>query len=201
MVPILILAAGASSRMAPLDKLTQEVDGVPLLRRTVLSALDAAELVLCTLPIDSPARHHAIDGLPVARVEVPDAASGLSASLRAGINALPAAATGVLVLPADMPGLRGEDLRACLDAFARSPTRIVRATDETGRPGHPAVFPSDLFGALCRISGDEGGRSVLSANRDRVDMLALPGNRATLDLDTPGDWVEFRRRGALLGGQ
>lgn len=38
MIPILILAAGASRRMCGQDKLLQVVDGMPLLRRQVLMA-------------------------------------------------------------------------------------------------------------------------------------------------------------------
>ncbi len=192
MVPILILAAGASARMAPRDKLVEPVDGEPLLRRTARAALATGAPVLCTLPPDRPDRWRSLAGLSVTLIEVPDAAAGMSASLRAGLAALPPRATGVMILPADLPGLAAEDLLACLAAFAAVPSRILRATAGDGRPGHPAVFPSDLFAALSAVTGDEGARAVLAAHRDRVIHLTLQGTRAILDLDTPEDWAAFR---------
>jgi molybdenum cofactor cytidylyltransferase len=192
MVPILILAAGASSRMAPRDKLTEPVDGEPLLRRTARTALATGAPVICALPTDRPARRATLDGLTLRIIEVPEAAQGMSASLRAGLSVLPADAIGVMILPADLPALTGDDLARCLAAFAAAPGLILRATAETGRPGHPAIFPADLIPVLATVTGDEGGRSVLAAHRDRTTLLPLPGNRATLDLDTPGDWAAFR---------
>ena len=42
--------------------------------------------------------------------------------------------------------------------------------------------------------GDEGGRSVLARQKDRVRQVPLPGTMATLDLDTPEDWAAFHGR-------
>lgn len=192
MTPILLLAAGASARMAPRDKLLERIDGEPLLRRSARIACGTGAPVICTLPLDRADRAAVIADLPLTMVTVPDAARGMSASLQAGIAAVALSSAGVMVLPADMPGFTTQDLAGLLDRFAADPTRILRATTEDGRPGHPAIFPDDLFPALGTIRGDEGGRSVLSAQRDRVTLVALPGNRAILDLDTPQDWAAFR---------
>jgi molybdenum cofactor cytidylyltransferase len=194
-VPILLLAAGSSSRMAPLDKLAQTIAGEPLLRRSARIARETGAPVVVVLPPDRPQRIEFLEGLDVQPVIAPDAAQGMSASLRAGIAALPHDSTGVMILPADMPGFTTADLRGLLDRFTAAPTRILRATAADGTPGHPAIFPADLFHALQRVTGDEGGRSILRANAERVVTAALPGNRATLDLDTPEDWQTYRQSG------
>ncbi len=193
MVPILLLAAGASSRMAPADKLLQPVDGMPLLRRSALAALASGAPVVCTLRPDRPARRAAVADLPLTLVEVPDSATGMSASLRAGLAALPAGAEGVMVLPADMPGFTAHALAQLLALAREAPDRILRGATPDGRPGHPAVFPADLIPGLLRITGDEGGRSVLRAHAGRVILVPLPGDSAILDLDTAEDWAAFRR--------
>ena len=62
-VCILLLAAGASSRMRGGDKLLERVDGVPLVRRQVLAALaTGCEVVVC-LPDSTGPRFAALDGL------------------------------------------------------------------------------------------------------------------------------------------
>ncbi len=194
-VHILILAAGASSRMAPRDKLLEEIGGEPLLRRVARRAVETGAPVIVVLPPDRPLRAQALYGLPLTCVIAPDAANGMTASLRAGIAALPPGTPGAMILPADMPGPTTEDLRQMLDLFDAHPQTILRATAEDGREGHPAVFPADLFGALRELTGDEGGRSVLKANRHRLRLVPLPGDRAVLDLDTPEDWAAFRSSG------
>ncbi len=192
MIPILILAAGASSRMAPRDKLLEPVAGEPILRRTARIALGASTSVIVVLPPDRPARTAALDGLPVQTVIATDAALGMTASLRAGILAAPQA-PGLMVLPADMPGFQTSDLIHLIGLFVQDPARLLRGSSDNGQPGHPAIFPRDLWPALAALTGDEGGRSVIIANRHRLTLVPLPGDRAILDLDTPEDWDAWRQ--------
>jgi CTP:molybdopterin cytidylyltransferase MocA len=56
------------------------------------------------------------------------------------------------------------------------------------------IFPHDLWPALASVTGDEGGRPVIQANKGRVRVIPLPGPMAQLDLDTPEDWAAFRAR-------
>lgn len=189
---ILILAAGASSRMGGRDKLLEEVAGRPLLRLVAERALASGAKTLVTLPEDRPARAEALLGLPLETVRVADANNGMSASLRAGLAALPRKATAAVILPADMPGITTEDLQLFLAAHAKMPEKLFRGSSAGGRHGHPALFPADLFPALMGLSGDEGGRSVLKANTHRLELIPLPGTHAVLDLDTPEDWAAYR---------
>lgn len=192
---ILILAAGASSRMAPRDKLLEEIGGETLLRRVARRAVGTGAPVIVVLPPDRPLRIRALEGLALVTTVAEDAARGMTASLRAGIATLPPGTPGAMILPADMPGPTTEDLAHLLQLFEADPQAIYRATTVDGREGHPALFPADLFPALAGLSGDEGGRSVVQANRDRLRRVALPGDRAVLDLDTPEDWAAFRASG------
>jgi molybdenum cofactor cytidylyltransferase len=191
MIPILILAAGSSSRMAPRDKLMERVGPEPILRRTARIACAASDQVFVVLPRDRPGRGQALAGLPLRRVVTSEAAAGMAASLRAGLRDVPDA-PGVMVLPADMPGFEAHDLTHLIATFGQDPTRILRGATDIGTPGHPVIFPSDLWPALAALTGDEGGRPVILANRERVTLVPLPGDRATLDLDTPEDWDRWR---------
>ena len=105
MIRILILAAGSSRRMRGRDKLLEDIDGVPLLRRTALRALATEHPVHIALPARPHPRFDALKGLDVAHVEVANAALGMSESLKAGIAALPQDTTAALVVLADMPEL------------------------------------------------------------------------------------------------
>lgn len=197
-VHILILAAGSSSRMRGLDKLVQRVGPKPILRVVAEVALATGAPVLVTLPAAQEPRHAALSGLKLRIVDVPDAALGMSRSLRRGVEALlganPGAADGVMILPADMPGFTTTALVGMIELFQTDPVQILRGGDVDGNPGHPAIFPRDLWAEFARIDGDEGGRSVLQRHKDRVRLVPLPGPMAILDLDTPEDWAAFRAK-------
>ena len=109
MIPILILAAGQSTRMRGRDKLLEPVDGMPLLRQRALAALGTGQPVFITLPALDHPRHATIADLGVTTIPVPDAATGMAASLRTGVAALPEC-RHFMVLLADLPELTAVDL-------------------------------------------------------------------------------------------
>ncbi len=188
---ILILAAGSSSRMRGADKLLEEIDGEPLLTRSVRMALATGCPVTVTLPPDRPARLAALQGLAVTPVIVPDAAKGMAASLIAGLRPMPASAPVLMVL-ADLPDLTTEDLQDCLAVWAKDPLAIPRGAAADGTPGHPVGFPPDLRAELLALTGDTGARGVLTRHVDRLHLVRLPGTHATTDLDTPEAWTQWR---------
>lgn len=192
-VHILILAAGASSRMRGADKLMQQVRRKPLLRNVAETALATGSPVSVTLPPDALTRREAVRDLPVRIIDVPDAELGMSRSLVRGIDALTEAGPedGVMVLPADMPGFTRAALTDLIDRFRAEPDLILRGGGLDGQPGHPVIFPRDLWPALSRVTGDEGGRAVIQQNQDRVRVIPLPDAMALVDLDTPEDWAAW----------
>ena len=115
--------------------------------------------------------------LGAAEVDVPDAAravivadweDGLSASVRAGINAVDAA---FAVLHAvDTPDVSAAVVRRVLDAARRSASGLARAHYD-GRPGHPVVIAREHWPELmATLHGDEGARPFLSG---RADVVAV----------------------------
>ncbi|MGB5863063.1 MAG: nucleotidyltransferase family protein [Sulfitobacter sp.] len=193
MIAILLLAAGSSSRMRGRDKLLEDVDGVPLLRRQAQRAISTGHPVFVTLPAASHARYETLEDLDITPVMVADADEGMNASLRAGIDALPTTAEAALVMLADMPDITEFDIRKILQAIdLKSGTRIWRAMTEAGKAGHPVVFHATLFPELCTLTGDAGGKAIVDANRDKTVFVTLPQDHARTDLDTPEAWAAWR---------
>ncbi|MDO8882976.1 nucleotidyltransferase family protein [Pseudotabrizicola sp.] len=188
---ILILAAGASSRMGGGDKLLEQVDGQALLRQVAQRALASGFPVNVALAPDRPGRGAALAGLALTRVTVSDPGEGMAASLRAGLCSLPEDASVMLML-ADLPEITTEDLTQMAQAHAATPEMILRATDAAGQPGHPVVFPAWVRGDLMALGGDDGARAVLRAHSNRLRLIALPDQHATTDLDTPEAWAQWR---------
>lgn len=188
---ILLLAAGSSSRMAPRDKLLEQVAGEPLIslmcRRAALTGLPG----YVTLPDAHHPRAKWIGS--TTPIFVPDATEGMAASIRAGVAALPDHIEAVMILPTDMPEIESQDLQHLAAQYHGKDGPILRASAADGTPGHPVLFPRRYFDALLALSGDTGARSVL-ANQP-VQLVALPGQRAITDLDTPEAWANWRANG------
>lgn len=193
-LPIVILAAGASSRMRGGDKLLEDVHGAPCLRVLASRALATGQPVLVTLPsLDHP-RAKCLDGLDIIIVAVPDANLGMSRSLQCAVAALPHAATGVMILPGDMPDITTQDMIKMQQAFDTSGALALRATTSAGKLGHPTIFDASLFEQFQLLSGDIGAQPILSKLGEHVALHPLNGDRARLDLDTPEDWSKWRAR-------
>ncbi|WP_293573308.1 nucleotidyltransferase family protein [Phaeobacter sp.] len=195
-VAILLLAAGASRRMRGRDKLMEPVPtgqgDMPLIQARGQAALATGTQVYAMVPdTDHPRTRLLRQHCPaVELVLVPDAAEGMSASIRRGVAALKDAPAGVMVLPGDMPDLTTEDLNRVMQAFAHRPEQIHRATSADGTPGHPVIFPRRCIADLAAISGDHGARAVLRG--ETLVPVALPGHHALTDLDTPEAWSAWR---------
>jgi CTP:molybdopterin cytidylyltransferase MocA len=192
MTPILILAAGRSSRMLGQDKLALAVDGVPLLRHRALAALATGEPVVLALPSRDHPRAALVDDLPVTLVVAPDAALGLAHTLRAGVDALPPC-DRFLILLADLPDITTGDLcRVLVAPLAHPEARIWRGATADGAPGHPVLFAASLRPAFAALQGDTGADPIIRAQRAATVLVPLPGQHARRDLDTPADWAAFR---------
>ena len=130
MTPLIVIpAAGASSRMEGRDKLLEQVDGKPLLRRQAEAAVASGAPVMVAVRPDDTDRQKALEGLPVTLVTVRDAAEGLGATLRTAalFAARHAPDRAMMVLLPDVPGITVFDIKSVITAFDKAggdtPTR------------------------------------------------------------------------------
>jgi CTP:molybdopterin cytidylyltransferase MocA len=180
----ILLAAGASTRLGRAKQLI-EIDGEPLLRRIARALLATLphELVV-VLGHDAARMNAAIDGLPLRCVVAADHASGMSASLRAGIAGLDRHCDGALVALTDQPALNVMHLLVLRDAWRDARERAV-ASAYAGVIGVPALLPRRWFAQVGTLRGDVGARELLRAREHEVIAVAAPA--LARDLDTPAD--------------
>lgn len=149
---------------------------------------------LVVLSADRPDRIALMESAKADIVLNPHAADGMASSIKAGLGAVPERCEAALFLPADMPEVTQDDLTLIRKAHASAPQNIIRAATPDGTPGNPVLFPRRFFNELTAISGDEGGRRVIKRHAGQVELVALPDDHASLDLDTPEDWDNWRAR-------
>ena len=104
----------------------------------------------------------ALAGLaPLPIIENPDYREGLSASIRAGVSALPAGLDGVAILLGDMPRVRASHIDALISTFARAGHGAICVPTHAGRRGNPVLWSADYIADLQGLTGDIGGRKLL----------------------------------------
>ncbi|WP_400191561.1 NTP transferase domain-containing protein [Hymenobacter sp. B81] len=190
-VAVLLLAAGASSRMGRPKQL------LPYRGRSLLRhAAETAVAVGCgPVLLVTGAEHETllpeVAGLPVQVVPNAAWAEGLSSSIRAGLaaaEALPGRCRGVLIVLADQPLVTPALLGQLVALHRQSARPIVAAAYDDGL-GVPALFGAEVFAELRALRGAAGARHLLAANPGRVQPL--PGAAALLDVDTPADYARL----------
>lgn len=193
-VPAILLAAGAGRRYGPDDKLLADIGGIPLIRRMAMAFLQAGcTPAIVVLPPDRPERAAALSGLDVTIATNPAPGDGMAASIRAGLETLPADADACLVSVADLPGLTPGHVRAVLAAAPADPESVIVLPVHDGRHGHPVLWGRRFFPDLMHLTGDSGGRPLLDRYRDSIRAVAIGESGIIADIDTPDDLARLVR--------
>ncbi|MEO8189219.1 MAG: nucleotidyltransferase family protein [Acidobacteriota bacterium] len=187
-VAALILAAGGSSRMGR-SKQALPWRGVPLARRLAIEAIASSlSNVYAVVGCDAAATRLLFEGLDLEIVENPRWEEGLGSSLAAGarhLAALPDPPDAAVILLADQALVTSTSIDALIDAHCATGLPLV-ACRHGEELGAPALFASSFFARLEALRGDEGARTLLRENADRVTAVDLP--EALFDVDTPADF-------------
>ena len=194
-IAAVVLAAGRASRMGS-NKLVAELDGEPIVRRTVRAVLASrARPVVVVTGHEADAVRAALTGLAVKLVHNPDFADGMSTSLRVGVAAA-GAVDAALICLGDMPRLEPGHLDAVIDAYATGdPDEIIVPTCDRKR-GNPVLWPRSYFPEIAELSGDVGARALIDRHADQVRLLAIDDPAILVDVDTPAALAALRGGGA-----
>jgi len=161
-----VLAAGAGTRFGGPKALAREPDGTPWLVRAdrMLRAAGCADVLIALGAGGAEATGLVPAGTAV--VAVPDWAEGLSATLRAGLDAAAAAhADAVLIVPVDTPDAPGEAGRRVVAAVGSDVRRGLAQAMYSGAPGHPVLIGSGHFADVtATLAGDRGAGPYLRAH-------------------------------------
>lgn len=195
-IAILLLAAGGSTRMRGGDKLLETLNGESLLARSARVALGSrAKSVTVVLGANRSARESILADLPVRGVVNENWQDGMGRSIAVGATALAPDTSGVIIMPGDMPDLTSALLDALILALPpQAPDVILRPRTLQGIPGNPVLFGAAHLPSLAALTGDEGARQVIAANRENLHYVEGADEAVLTDLDTPESWVAYRSR-------
>ena len=191
-----VLAAGEGARLGGRAKGLIEIDGKPLLLRTlrVLSEVGVDEVVVVTghyrselSPLLALARPLFDDNQPIEVVQ-PVERHSQADSLRLGVAGLSPELDAIMVLPVDMPALTRQDLIALIGAYKHADGGIELVGPMVGaRPGNPVLFSRRIALRLEQGGSDFGSGTWRHQRPDWLLEWQTDNPHYVTDIDTPED--------------
>ncbi len=193
MIPAVILAGGASSRMSgrPKALLPTGPQGESFLGRIVQTFHEAGVddvLVVAGFHLDEITRHVEEHGLQVRVLPNPHPEQGQLSSLLVALRAVDhPGVRAMLVTLVDLPLVSPTTVRVVLDAYQRTGAPLVRPASR-GRHGHPVLFDRRLFDELRRADPERGAKPVVRAHAAEGVEVEVNDDGAFDDIDTPAEY-------------
>ena len=187
-VGAVVLAAGSSSRMGR-PKQTLQFQGVSLLRRAAIAALDATcRPVVVVMGSHAEMSRRELEQLDVHEAFNPEWETGMGSSVRAGIEALisiDADVAAAVLLLCDQPHVTSTVVFSLLAAHHTTGRPII-ASAYGESFGVPALFSRTLFAELTQLAGSSGAKEIIKRHASEAHFLPFP--EGEVDVDTPDDF-------------
>jgi len=194
MLEIVILAAGASSRLGSSKQLLT-INGESLVYRAANTASKLAAIFNLKPPLvivgkDQTEVKQSITDLPVLTIYNAQWQQGMGYSIATAVNHLDAQTSAVLIMTCDQVLLNSELLKPMIKKWQSNRQQIIASTyQET--IGIPVIFPRQCFTELLKLNSDKGARQVIEKYKPQLLLFDLP--EAAQDLDTREDAVQIRQ--------
>ncbi|MFZ1807719.1 MAG: nucleotidyltransferase family protein [Cyclobacteriaceae bacterium] len=190
-IPILLLAAGSSSRMGQSKQLLT-INGKPLLQKTVEELLTAnTGEVIVVLGANASEHKKVIVDYPVRIVENNQWQNGMGASIKAGMKFIGdrfPKSKAVIISVCDQPHLTSTHIKQIAQAYYNTEQSIV-ASIYKETLGVPVLFDHSHFETLTQIQDNEGAKKIIQQNLTNV--TSVPFLLGDIDLDTMEDYDTF----------
>ncbi|MBT4428614.1 MAG: NTP transferase domain-containing protein [Rhodospirillaceae bacterium] len=185
-IAAIVLAAGQSRRMGDINKLLVKVDGTAMVARAVDAALaSGADPVIVVTGHERERIEQVLAGRAAEILHNPDFAEGMSTSVRAGLNALPADSAAALICLGDMPHVDAALISRLIEGFDPARGHAICVPTYKGKRGNPVLWAARYFPAMKNLSGDVGARHLIGEHSDAVREIECGDPAVTFDVDTP----------------
>lgn len=186
-VGIIILAAGASTRMGKAKQLLK-FQGKTLIAKVIKSAINSrcSETVV-VLGSNAENIKPEISDFPIKICINKNWQSGMASSLKYGLRELLVKLpnlNALIILLCDQPFIDSNHINLLIEKFDQTNKAIV-AAEYKNTVGVPALFSNKIFAELFELKGDKGARQIIKSHPTLLEKVELP--EAEFDIDTRED--------------
>lgn len=195
MISAIVLAAGLSSRMGGKNKLLLNYKGKTILQQTVESILasEVMEIVVVTGHQGDQVSQVLEEGeYPVRIVRNDDYKTGMTSSIKKGVENASQFCDGYMICMGDMPLIQTAHYNSIILAFRKAYVKnpksiIVPVYDQ--RKGNPTLFSASYKNDILNHEKEEGCREIVESNLENVTSLSLSTDIQVLDVDEKEDYL------------
>jgi molybdenum cofactor cytidylyltransferase len=190
-IPLLLLAAGGSSRMGQPKQLIPWA-GAPLIEHQIRTLMKTGQQVNVVLGFNSDLIIPIIKNYPVNIFVNTAWESGMGSSVSFGILRIMQEypkAEGVLITLLDQPLITSSYFRRMIDNWQPGSRKIAASQSPSGWTGAPVVFDKCYFSELTELRNDEGAKNMIRKYEKHV--IIVQGGEFIEDMDTPESYQQL----------
>ena len=183
MISAILLAAGLSKRMHGENKLTKEIQGIPLIKHSVKNILASSinELIV-VLGYQKETIEKLINkNKKIKFVFNKDFESGIASSIKTGLNNLSEKTEAFFICLGDMPMINPNIYNQLIKSKGNK--EIIVPTYK-GQQGNPVLFDKSMKEKVLDIRGDVGAKKILELNKATIFNLEIDDQSITKGFDT-----------------
>ena len=183
MISAILLAAGQSKRMNGENKLTKEIQGIPLIKHSVKNILASSinELII-VLGHQKEIIEKLIDrNEKIKFVFNKDFENGMASSIKTGLNNLSEKTEAFFICLGDMPMVNHDIYNQLIKS--KDNKEIIVPTYK-GQQGNPVLFAKSMKEKIMVITTDVGAKKILELNKDKILNLEIDDQSITKGFDT-----------------
>lgn len=191
MIAIIILAAGASTRMGTPKQLLF-YQGRTLLRQiTEVAIASVCKPAIVVLGSNADKMRAEINSLPIVVVENLQWSVGMSASINSGMEVLRTLGNNleaVVLTVCDQPLISPQIINQLVETYHFTKKPII-ACEYANTLGVPALFDHTLFSELTALQGTQGAKQIIYNHIHQVIPISFP--QGAIDIDTPENYQQL----------
>jgi molybdenum cofactor cytidylyltransferase len=190
-----IMASGSSRRYGKENKLLQKIGGKTFFTRVLETIVrsDTFSAIIVVTRYDE-IIIEAEKYWNITCIYNKNADEGISESVKKGVEAADREGSdGYMFIPCDQVFLSEKTIRKLSVEFVEKSDSIVSPLFN-GEFVSPVIFPKRFKERLLKLTGDKGGRGIISENRGSITGIEINDEKEIRDIDTPED---YKKWGAL----
>jgi len=187
MISSILLAAGQSMRMNGENKLTKEIQGIPLIKHSVKNILfSSIDELIVVLGYQKEIIEKLIDKhKKIKFVFNNDFESGMASSIKAGLNNLSDNSEAFFICLGDMP-MVNKKIYNHLISYRKKKDIIVPTYNNI--QVNPVLFSKSMRPSIMTINGDIGAKKILELNIGKMLKVKIDDINITRDFNTKNDF-------------
>tara|TARA_Y100000590_G_scaffold330232_1_gene375075 strand:- start:277 stop:852 length:576 start_codon:yes stop_codon:yes gene_type:complete len=190
MISAILLAAGKSKRMNGENKLIKKIQGIPLIKHSINNILASyIDELIIVLGYQKEIVEKIIDkNKKIKIVFNNNYESGMSSSIKIGLNKLSSKTESFFICLGDMPMVNYDIYNLIIKSKDKNEIIVPIYNDQQG---NPILFNKSIKEKIMTITGDVGAKKILELNKNKIFNLVINNRFITKGFDTQDDFKNY----------